>query len=206
MALLRQPGPVGGPGRQGRPAGLGRVAAHHEPADGDPGRVGGGTRPGRPAGGGQRLHLRGQLLPRPVVEGWLARGWLTSAKKPVANRDLWEPLVAEIRSRATSPSAGSRALRRPDERPGGPAGGRGGASRGVEPNGRLGTSPSAGPGSPFAAWSRGDSAVPGQVDQVRPHSGFLGLRTPSHHWPVIATMPTSIWEYIGTDLASSPSA
>jgi ribonuclease HI len=25
--------------------------------------------------------------------GWLERGWLTSAKKPVANRDLWEPLV-----------------------------------------------------------------------------------------------------------------
>ena len=25
--------------------------------------------------------------------GWLARGWTTSAKKPVANRDLWEPLV-----------------------------------------------------------------------------------------------------------------
>jgi ribonuclease HI len=31
--------------------------------------------------------------------GWLARGWLTSAKKPVANRDLWEPLVTEVRSR-----------------------------------------------------------------------------------------------------------
>ena len=26
-------------------------------------------------------------------EGWLARGWTNSAKKPVANRDLWEPLV-----------------------------------------------------------------------------------------------------------------
>jgi ribonuclease HI len=32
-------------------------------------------------------------------QGWLARGWLTSAKKPVANRDLWEPLVSEVRSR-----------------------------------------------------------------------------------------------------------
>jgi ribonuclease HI len=32
-------------------------------------------------------------------QGWLARGWLTSAKKPVANRDLWEPLVTEVRSR-----------------------------------------------------------------------------------------------------------
>lgn len=28
--------------------------------------------------------------------GWLERGWLTSAKKPVANRDLWEPLVALV--------------------------------------------------------------------------------------------------------------
>jgi ribonuclease HI len=32
-------------------------------------------------------------------EGWLARGWLTSAKKPVANRDLWEPLVAAAAGR-----------------------------------------------------------------------------------------------------------
>jgi ribonuclease HI/uncharacterized phage-like protein YoqJ len=31
-------------------------------------------------------------------EGWLARGWKTSAKKPVANRDLWEPLVDAYRS------------------------------------------------------------------------------------------------------------
>jgi ribonuclease HI len=26
-------------------------------------------------------------------QGWLERGWTNSAKKPVANRDLWEPLV-----------------------------------------------------------------------------------------------------------------
>ena len=26
--------------------------------------------------------------------GWLARGWTNSQKKPVANRDLWEPLIA----------------------------------------------------------------------------------------------------------------
>jgi ribonuclease HI len=25
--------------------------------------------------------------------GWQARGWISSARKPVANRDLWEPLV-----------------------------------------------------------------------------------------------------------------
>lgn len=32
-------------------------------------------------------------------EGWLQRGWLTSGRKPVANRDLWEPLVAEVTRR-----------------------------------------------------------------------------------------------------------
>jgi len=25
--------------------------------------------------------------------GWMARGWTNSQKKPVANRDLWEPLI-----------------------------------------------------------------------------------------------------------------
>ena len=32
-------------------------------------------------------------------EGWLRRGWMNSARKPVANRDLWEPLVALYRER-----------------------------------------------------------------------------------------------------------
>jgi uncharacterized phage-like protein YoqJ len=32
-------------------------------------------------------------------EGWIARGWMNKAKKPVANRDLWEPLVEEVRRR-----------------------------------------------------------------------------------------------------------
>ena len=31
-------------------------------------------------------------------EGWLARGWRNSQKKPVANRDLWEPLIAAYRA------------------------------------------------------------------------------------------------------------
>ena len=47
-------------------------------------------------------------------EGWLARGWTTSARKPVANRDLWEPLVDACRvapPARTCPSAGSRATR-----------------------------------------------------------------------------------------------
>jgi ribonuclease HI len=32
-------------------------------------------------------------------EGWIRRGWINSARKPVANRDLWEPLVAAVTSR-----------------------------------------------------------------------------------------------------------
>jgi ribonuclease HI len=32
-------------------------------------------------------------------QGWLARGWRNSANKPVANRDLWEPLIELYRSR-----------------------------------------------------------------------------------------------------------
>src|SRR5687768_12364751 len=31
-------------------------------------------------------------------EGWLARGWRTSSKKDVANRDLWEPLIDAYRA------------------------------------------------------------------------------------------------------------
>jgi len=31
--------------------------------------------------------------------GWLSRGWVNSAKKPVANRDLWEPLIGLVRDR-----------------------------------------------------------------------------------------------------------
>lgn len=31
--------------------------------------------------------------------GWMQRGWKNSKKEPVANRDLWEPLVETVRSR-----------------------------------------------------------------------------------------------------------
>ncbi|MHC1558990.1 ribonuclease H family protein [Actinomycetospora sp. C-140] len=31
--------------------------------------------------------------------GWLARGWVTSAKKPVVSRDLWEPLITMVNDR-----------------------------------------------------------------------------------------------------------
>lgn len=37
-------------------------------------------------------------------EGWLKRGWLNSQKKPVANRDLWEPLIALVRERGSEVS------------------------------------------------------------------------------------------------------
>ncbi len=32
-------------------------------------------------------------------EGWIKRGWLNSQKKPVANRDLWEPFVELVLAR-----------------------------------------------------------------------------------------------------------
>jgi ribonuclease HI len=31
--------------------------------------------------------------------GWQSRGWITSAKKPVVSRDLWEPLVEIVKDR-----------------------------------------------------------------------------------------------------------
>ena len=73
---------------------------HHEPAHGDRRRPGGGPGPSRSARHRVGLHLRGALLRRDRWwEGWLARGWRNSAKKPVANRDLWEPLVEIFRTR-----------------------------------------------------------------------------------------------------------
>jgi ribonuclease HI len=32
-------------------------------------------------------------------EGWLERGWTNSQRKPVANRDLWEPFIELVRAR-----------------------------------------------------------------------------------------------------------
>jgi ribonuclease HI len=85
------------------------------------------TRDGRRGSGGavvttnQRMEIQAALeavraLPGPLTvvsdstyvvncfrdgwwRGWLERGWTTSARKPVANRDLWEPLVALVNER-----------------------------------------------------------------------------------------------------------
>jgi ribonuclease HI len=32
-------------------------------------------------------------------KGWLARDWVTSARKPVVSRDLWEPLIEAVNER-----------------------------------------------------------------------------------------------------------
>jgi ribonuclease HI len=36
-------------------------------------------------------------------KGWLARGWKNSQKQPVANRDLWEPLIDLYQARRPQP-------------------------------------------------------------------------------------------------------
>jgi ribonuclease HI len=85
------------------------------------------TRDGRKGSGGeapttnQRMEIRAALeavraLEGPLVvvsdstyvvncfrdgwwKGWISRGWLTSAKKPVVSRDLWEPLITAVNER-----------------------------------------------------------------------------------------------------------
>ena len=72
----------------------------------------------------QRLDLRRQLLPRPLVGGLAGNGaGATRKRKPVANRDLWEPLVELVRERGdVDVPLGQGPRRRPDERPRRPAG------------------------------------------------------------------------------------
>jgi ribonuclease HI len=36
------------------------------------------------------------------MAGWKRKGWLTAAKKPVVNRDLWEELDAQVQRHKTS--------------------------------------------------------------------------------------------------------
>jgi ribonuclease HI len=37
-----------------------------------------------------------QAINEKWLDGWLRRGWITSAKQPVKNRDLWQELIATI--------------------------------------------------------------------------------------------------------------
>ena len=37
-------------------------------------------------------------------EGWLRKGWVNSKRQPVANRDLWEPLIALVQARESEVS------------------------------------------------------------------------------------------------------
>jgi len=45
------------------------------------------------------IHIDSSYVMKAFVEGrisnWQANGWMTKAKKPVANRDLWEELLAQ---------------------------------------------------------------------------------------------------------------
>lgn len=82
------------------------------------GRQGSG---GDPATTNQRMEIRAALeavraLDGPLVvvsdstyvvncfrdrwwKGWIDRGWLTSGRKPVVSRDLWEPLITAVNER-----------------------------------------------------------------------------------------------------------
>jgi len=42
------------------------------------------------------IHADSQYVTKGLIEwidGWIARGWKNSSKKPVANQDLWKPLA-----------------------------------------------------------------------------------------------------------------
>jgi ribonuclease HI len=100
-ACCRQPGPGGWAWALSTTGvRLGSRGALHQPADGDP-------RPRSKPSGRCRVRCWSSPDSTYVVNcfrdrwyaGWMARGWTTSAKKPVANRDLWEPLVTLVAER-----------------------------------------------------------------------------------------------------------
>lgn len=53
-----------------------------------------------PAGGRIELVTDSSYLAHALTKGWLngwrRRGWMTAAKQPVANRDLWERMLEEL--------------------------------------------------------------------------------------------------------------
>jgi ribonuclease HI len=49
------------------------------------------------------IHSDSQYVTKGLMEwmdGWIKKGWINAAKKPVANQDLWKPL-AELRQKHT---------------------------------------------------------------------------------------------------------
>jgi ribonuclease HI len=83
--VLGQPRPRRlGLGHPRRPAGQRRRARDDEPAHGDPGR--------------DSTYVV-NCFRDGWWKGWIARGWVTSAKKPVVSRDLWEPLITTVNER-----------------------------------------------------------------------------------------------------------
>ena len=70
---------------------------------------------------------------------WQRNGWRNAKKQPVANRDLWEPLIELLprRRRQRHLRVGQRSRHRSDEQLGGSAGGGGVAAPGRSAPGRL---------------------------------------------------------------------
>ena len=98
--VLRQPRPGRlGLGDAGRAPGQRRRGAHHQPAHGDPGGTGGGPGAARPLVVVSDSTYVVNCFRDGWWRGWIARGWLTSAKKPVVSRDLWEPLITLVNER-----------------------------------------------------------------------------------------------------------
>ena len=73
------------------------------------------------------------------LDGWSRKGWRTSGKQPVANRDLWERMIAQLARLRVRADAGARARGPRRQRAGRPPG----------PGGRQGRR--AGPAAPAAA-------------------------------------------------------
>ncbi len=118
--LHRQPGPGGmGLGGLGTRVRERARRAHDQPAHGGDSRPPGSRCPEWPCPCRERLDLCRQLLQATVVGGWRARGWKNSRGEPVANQDLWRPLIDEVVDRRRGEiklTLGEGPLGRPDER------------------------------------------------------------------------------------------
>ena len=123
-------------------------------------------------------------------EGWLERGLAERQKKPVANRDLWEPLIDARtgRARRRHVPLGEGPQRRPDERPRRPAGGRGGRAsrRAATGDGRPSDL-----GAADVAPSRSTGAARAQPTSASPRA--TGSSSPGIARPSSAATTTTPW-------------